>query len=81
MSKGSGGGTQVQRSEPSVLQAPYLANLYSSAQNLYDSGPQQFFPGATIAQPSQLQMAGEEAARQAALGPQAALAGSLLPAI
>jgi len=81
MSKGSGGGTQVQRSEPSTLQAPYLSNLYQQAQNLYDTGPQQYFPGATIAQPSQLQMAGEEAAQQAALGPQAALAGSLLPAI
>ena len=81
MSKGSGGGTQVQRSEPSTLQAPYLSNLYQQAQNLYDTGPQQYFPGATIAQPSQLQMAGEEAAQQAALGPQVALAGSLLPAI
>ena len=63
-----GGGTQVQRSEPSTLQAPYLSNLYQQAQNLYDTGPQQYFPGATIAQPSQLQMAGEEAAQQAALG-------------
>ena len=34
MSKGSGGGTQVQRSEPSTLQAPYLADLYQQAQDL-----------------------------------------------
>jgi hypothetical protein len=81
MGKGSGGGTSVQRMEPSTLQAPYLSNLYQQSQDLYNTGPQQYFPGNTIALPSELQLQGEEAARLGALGPQAQLAGSLLPAI
>jgi len=81
MSKGSGGGTSVQRVEPSTIQAPYLSNLYRQAQNLYDTGPQQFFPGNTIALPSALQLQGEEAARLSALGGQTQIAGSLLPAM
>lgn len=81
MGKGSGGGEQVQRMEPSVLQAPYLSNLYSQAQNLYDTGPQQFYDQNTIARPTDLQLQGEEAARLGALNQQTQVAGSLLPAI
>lgn len=81
MGKGSGGGEQVQRMEPSELQAPYLTNLYSKAQGLYDGGPQQFYSGNTIAQPTSLQLQGEESARLAALNQQQQVAGSLLPAI
>ncbi len=81
MGKSSGGGTQVQRMEPSLIQAPHLSRLYSQAQNLYETGPQQYFPGQTIASPSELQMIGEEAARLGATGAQSQVAGSLLPAI
>ena len=41
---GSSGGTQVQRSEPSSVQAPFLSDLYSQAQSQFRAGPQQFFP-------------------------------------
>tara|TARA_B110000285_G_C15125687_1_gene620079 strand:- start:1829 stop:2770 length:942 start_codon:yes stop_codon:yes gene_type:complete len=81
MGKGSGGGEQVQRMEPSELQVPYLTNLYSQAQGLYDGGPQQFYSGNTIAQPTDLQLQGENSARLAALNQQQQVAGSLLPAI
>ena len=80
MSKGSGGGTQVQRSEPSTLQAPYLADLYQQAQQQFQAGPQQFFPGTTFARPSEETQLAQELQRQAALGQQTALSGSLFPA-
>ena len=45
MSKGSGGSTQqVQRVEPSTLQAPYISDALRQSQDLYNLGPQQFFP-------------------------------------
>lgn len=80
MSKGSGGGTQVSRSEPSALQAPYLADLYKQAQSQFQAGPQQFFPGTTFARPSEETQLAQEMQRQAALGQQTALANSLAPA-
>lgn len=44
MSKGSGGSTQqVQRVEPSTLQAPYISDALRQSQDLYNLGPQQFF--------------------------------------
>ena len=76
---GSSGGTQVQRSEPSSVQAPYLTDLYSQAQKNFQAGPQQFFPGQTYAGPSDTTLAAEQAAIQAA-GAQGALGyGSIVP--
>jgi hypothetical protein len=76
---GGGGGTQVQRSEPSSVQAPYLTDLYSQAQKNFQAGPQQFFPGQTYAGPSDTTLAAEQAAIQAA-GAQGALGyGSIVP--
>lgn len=49
MSGSSGGGTTVQRNEPSESQRPYVQEGYSEAQNLYNRGPQQYFPGSTVA--------------------------------
>ena len=80
MSKGSGGGTQVQRSEPSTLQAPYLADLYQQAQQQFQAGPQQFFPDTTFASPSEETQLAELMLKDAALGQQTALSGSLFPA-
>jgi hypothetical protein len=80
MSKGSGGGTQVQRSEPSTLQAPYLADLYQQAQQQFQAGPQQFFPDTTFARPSEETQLAELMLKDAALGQQTALSGSLFPA-
>jgi len=76
---GGGGGTQVQRSEPSAIQAPYLSDLYKQAQTQFQAGPQQFFPGQTYASPSDTTIAAEQAAIQAA-GAQGALGyGSIVP--
>jgi hypothetical protein len=77
---GGGGGTQVQRSEPSSVQAPYLTDLYSQAQRQFQAGPQQFFPGQTYAAPSDTTLAAEEATRQAALAQGQFGLGSLVPA-
>ena len=78
MSKGSGGGgTQVTRVEPSTLQGPRLADIYQRASEL---PVQQFFPGTTFARPSEETQLAQELQRQAALGQQTALSGSLFPA-
>ena len=84
MSLGGGGGgssgTQVQRSEPSRIQAPYLTDLYRQAQRQFQAGPQQFFPGQTYAAPSDTTLAAEQATRQAALAQGQFGLGSLVPA-
>jgi len=80
MSKGSGGGQQVQRVEPSQLQAPFIADALQRSQDLYQQGPQQFFPDTTFARPSDETQQAQELARLAALGQQTTLAGSLFPA-
>jgi hypothetical protein len=84
MSLGGGGGgssgTQVQRSEPSRIQAPYLTDLYRQAQTQFQAGPQQFFPGQTYAAPSDTTLAAEQATRQAALAQGQFGLGSLVPA-
>jgi len=84
MSFGGGGGgssgTQVQRNEPSSVQAPYLTDLYRQAQTQFQAGPQQFFPGQTYAAPSDTTLAAEDATRQAALAQGQFGLGSLVPA-
>ena len=77
---GGGSGTQVQRQEPSALQAPYLSDLYSQAQRQFRAGPQQFFPGRTFAAPSATTLASEDALRQAAAAQGVFGLGSLVPA-
>lgn len=79
-SGGGGGGTQVQRQEPSAIQAPYLTDLYSQAQRQFRAGPQQFFPGRTFASPSATTLAAEDATRQAAAAQGVFGLGSLVPA-
>lgn len=44
---GGGSGTQVQRSEPWSVQAPYLSDTFQQAQNLYQGPGPQYFPYAT----------------------------------
>lgn len=77
---GGGSGTQVQRQEPSAIQAPYLSDLYSQAQRQFQAGPQQFFPGRTFADPSATTLAAEDATRQAAAAQGVFGLGSLVPA-
>tara|TARA_B100001093_G_scaffold492070_1_gene532775 strand:+ start:424 stop:1440 length:1017 start_codon:yes stop_codon:yes gene_type:complete len=76
---GGGGGTQVQRNEPSAIQAPYLSDLYSQAQTQFQAGPQQFFPGQTYATPSDTTIAAEQAQKQAAIAQGALGIGSIVP--
>ena len=80
---GGGGGTTqtVQKADPWAGQQPYLTNLYSEAQRLYEQGPQQFFPGQTYAQPTAAQLVAEQMAAQSALGGQTAVAQSTVPAL
>ena len=76
---GGGGGTQVQRQEPSAIQAPYLTDLYSQAQTQFQAGPQQFFPGRTFAAPSATTLAAEDALEQAAQAQGVFGLGSIIP--
>ena len=81
MSKGSGGSTQqVQRVEPSTLQAPYISDALRQSQDLYNLGPQQFFPGTTFARAGEDTQAAEELLKTAALGQQTSVANALFPA-
>lgn len=77
---GGGGGTQVQRNEPSTVQAPYLSDLYAQAQKQFQKGPQKFFPGRTFAAPSSTTLESENALRQAAAAQGVFGLGSLVPA-
>jgi len=85
MSKGGGGGstTTVQKADPwSGLQGP-LRDFYSNAQNWYNSGGPQYFPGDTVAAPRGLQIdALNKGADMASAGPTQLMknAGSTLEA-
>lgn len=56
--------TSQQNSEPWSVQKPYLEQGFKEAQNIYNQGPQQFYPGRTFVDPSQAtlqSLAGTEA--------------------
>lgn len=46
---GGGSQTSTQESNPWVGQQPYLRDLFREAQGLYQQGPQEFYPGTTVA--------------------------------
>lgn len=46
---GGGSQTSTQKSEPWSGQQPYLKDLFQQGQNLYRQGPQEFYPGVTVA--------------------------------
>ena len=80
MSKGGGGGTNtIQKADPYIGQQPYLLDLYSQAQNQFQAGPQQFFPGQTYASPSSAVIEAENMQRQAALAQSELGIGSIIP--
>ena len=79
MSMGGGGSTQTTRSEPSTLQAPYLTDIYSQAQQQFQGGPLQPYPGTYYAAPSDAQLTGEELLKAASAGQASAVSGSLFP--
>tara|TARA_Y100001973_G_C5199060_1_gene336333 strand:- start:1342 stop:2208 length:867 start_codon:yes stop_codon:yes gene_type:complete len=76
---GGGSGTQVTRSEPSELQKPFLQDVYSQAQQQFQRGPMQSFPGTYTAAPSDAQLLGEDMLKAASAGQAAAVTGSLFP--
>lgn len=49
MGGSSGGQTTTQKSEPWEGQKPYTLEGYAEAQNLYNQGPAQYYPGSTVA--------------------------------
>lgn len=80
MSKGGGGTTQtIQKADPWAGQQPYLTDLYQQAQQLYQQGPQQFFPGRTYAEASPTVFQAEDLQRQAALAQAGLGLGSIVP--
>ena len=78
MGKSSGGGgTQVQKIEPSDLQAPYLGDLYSQSQNLYNQGGITPFPDRTFAPVSDDTINAEAALRRLSAGDQQTMVNNI----
>jgi len=80
MSKGGGSTNTIQKADPYIGQQPYLLDIYAQAQNQFNQ-PLQFFPGQTYANPTDLQIAAENLQAGTALGGQAAVNQSLVPAL
>jgi len=78
MGKSSGGGgTQVQKIEPSDLQAPYLGDLYSQSQNLYNQGGITPYPDRTFAPVSDDTINAEAALRRLSAGDQQTMVNNI----
>jgi hypothetical protein len=76
----SGSQTTTTNSEPWSGQQPYLQNIFSEAQRLYNQGPQEYYPGQTVAPFSPQTMMGMDLMTQRALGgsPQQDMFGNYL---
>lgn len=57
---GGGGGTTVQKTEPWDQQKPYLEYGFGQAQDIYEGGPAQYYPGQTYVDMSDPTKAGLE---------------------
>ena len=80
MSKGGGGGTNtVQKADPWAGQQPYLTDIFGQAKQLYQQGPQEFYPGRTYAEASPTVFQAENLQRQAALAQAGLGYGSIVP--
>jgi hypothetical protein len=78
MGKSSGGGgTQVQKIEPSDLQAPYLSDLYSQSRNLYNQGGIIPYPDRTFAPVSDDTINAEAALRRLSAGDQQTMVNNI----
>lgn len=73
MSKGGGGTNTVQQADPWSGVQPQLLNLFSNAQNYYNSGGPQYYPGQTVAAQSPNTLAALQAGSQYAMSPGANL--------
>jgi hypothetical protein len=63
-----GGQTTTTESEPWAGQSPFLEDLFAQGQNLYNQGPQQYYPGQTVAPFSPESMMGMDMMTQRAIG-------------
>ena len=63
-----GGGDQTTRTEPWAGQQPYLRDVFGQAQNLYQQGGPQYFPGQTVAPFSPQSQMGMDMLTQRAIG-------------
>lgn len=70
MGKSSGGGSTTQTTQPWIGQQPYLEDLFSQSQNLYQNQQPQFFPDATYIPFSGQTQQGLDATMQRAQGSQ-----------
>lgn len=52
--------TSTTSTEPSKLAAPFVEQVFGEAQNLFGQGPLSFFPGQTVAGPTQTELAGRQ---------------------
>ncbi len=77
---GSRDQTSTQESTPWEGQQPFLEDLFSQGQQLYQQGPQQYYPGQTVAPFSPQTMMGMDLMTQRALGgsPQQSMFGNYL---
>ncbi len=64
----SGSQTSTQESEPWEGQQPYLRDIFSGAQDLFNQGPQEYYPGQTVAPFSPQTQMGMDLMTQRALG-------------
>ena len=62
--KGSKTTQQVVATGPYGPQLPYIQNLWSEAQQLYNQGPPQYYPGSTVAGPNQTLTGSQDATLQ-----------------
>ena len=75
--KSRGGGTTVQKTEPWEGQKPYLRRGFERAEQLYQTGKPNFYPGQTIADINPLQVAAQnQALANLTSGPGAAVINS-----
>lgn len=73
MSKGGGGTNTVQQADPWIGVQPGLNTLYGNAQNYYNSGGPQYYPGQTVAAQSPATLAALQAGTNYAMSPGANL--------
>lgn len=76
---GGGGGTNtntIQNADPWAGQQPYLTDIFSQAQQQYQTQQPQYYPGQTVAQPTAATTQGQQMMLDAAGGAQQTSAGA-----
>lgn len=68
MSKGGGSSTTTQKADPWEEQQPYLKDIFGQAQNLYYGNTPEYYPGTTVAAPTEAELQGQKMALATASG-------------